>query len=282
MSSVPYDVIAASKPFRFLVGPDKKEFFMHTELIARISMPLSALVNGEWKESLEGVVELPETDEKTFVRFCEFAYTGDYKAAEPPVLPKVEKSSIDSSQGLNKKKKKKRYAEQATADFGLGSFPAPPPSPPPPLPPGRDSMWKEFMDGINDGLDKSQKDSSNIGPSANCSEVLLCHAQLYVFADCYAIYDLMRLCTQRLRCALGSFDLHSGGELNQARVADVVQLIDLLFRNTRGKDEVRGLLATYMACKVEDLWTNTYFHNVLESSGEVSKALIGQLMRRLN
>ncbi|KAI1450636.1 hypothetical protein F5Y02DRAFT_120111 [Annulohypoxylon stygium] len=286
MWSIPYGVIAASKPFRFLVGPDKKEFFMHAELIARMSEPLSAMVNGEWKERSEGVIELPETDEETFVRFCEFSYTGDYKAAEPPAPPKSEKEDgvplplLDSNYYPSKKKKKKAPDARIAHSEEWGAIQ--PCSPPPTLLPRRDSMWNEFTNNISGGLDESLKDSLSKSPSVSCSEVLLCHAHLYVFADCYAIIYLMRLSHRKLLRALGSFDLHSGGKLDQVRVADVVQLIDFLFRNTRSNDDIRDLLATYMACKLEDLWSNTYFRDVLESTGEVSRALIGQLMKRLN
>lgn len=61
---------------------------MHSDLLARQSKPLSALVNGGMKEAEDAVVEWPEVDPETFIRFWQFAYTNDYAGAEPtPVLP---------------------------------------------------------------------------------------------------------------------------------------------------------------------------------------------------
>ncbi|KAF3023695.1 hypothetical protein E8E14_013821 [Neopestalotiopsis sp. 37M] len=46
-----------SKPFRFIVGPEKKEFMMHSTIVANMSKPFDALVNGSMKEAREGVAK---------------------------------------------------------------------------------------------------------------------------------------------------------------------------------------------------------------------------------
>ncbi|KAF3061963.1 hypothetical protein GL218_03741 [Daldinia childiae] len=308
MASVPYAIIAASKPFRFLVGPDKKEFFMHAELVARMSKPLGTLVNGEWKEGNEGFTEWPDVDEGTFIRFYEFAYTGDYKAAEPfedvptpleqkkgsevatsasgPVVDGEEiieeasaqelvvnhsmfgGSSVDSwdAYGVSRryKNKKKGFFEEQ---------PQPPPS-------KKDIIWREFQEEINDEPDKRVKETPNTVPSANYSEVFLSHARLYAFADCYGIDTLMELSIRKLHRTLKVFNLHKG-----TRVTDISQLIDYSYRNTVNKggkqDKLRSLLATYTACNIEEMWPNLYFQDVLESA-DVSKAIIGQLLKRVD
>ena len=35
-------------------------------------------MNGSMREAIGGVATLEEVDEQTFVRFCEYAYMGDY------------------------------------------------------------------------------------------------------------------------------------------------------------------------------------------------------------
>ncbi|KAI1417042.1 hypothetical protein F5Y13DRAFT_153596 [Hypoxylon sp. FL1857] len=313
MSSVPYEIIAASKPFRFLVGPKKKEFTMHAELVARMSKPLWTLVNGEWKESKGGLAEWPEIDEETFVRFCEFAYTGDYKAAVPfmempPTPPELEngessksKSSVaeemlEPEPALEEqvpepepepepdpwalplhsvsKKKSKKKAPELWDNWGT------PQPPPPPPPTKKDVMWQEFQERIYDEPNLKPKEEPNTDPSANYSEVFLSHARLYALADYYDIEALVGLCVRKLHRTLKVFNLHEG-----ARVTDVAQLIDYLYKNTRSgqreQDKLRSLVATYAACHIEDLWSNLYFQDVLES-GEVSKSILGQLLRRVN
>ncbi|KAI2620645.1 hypothetical protein GGS26DRAFT_303592 [Hypomontagnella submonticulosa] len=278
MATVPYEIIAASKPFRFLVGPDKKEFQMHSELVARMSKPLDTLVKGEWEEGKKEAAEWPEIDEGTFVRFCEFAYTGDYKAADPfediPTPPEEDEPTVEvvaarpvlTPHSLVSKKKPKKMTE--TFEFPLSS-----PSP------SRNTMRQQFRDAIGDEPDKRPKEEPNTDPLTNYSEVLLSHARLYTLADYYNIEELMGLCVRKLHRTLKVFNLHQG-----ARVTDVAQLIDYAYKNTANRgdeqDKLRSLLATYAACNIEELWPNTYFQDVLES-GDVSKAIIGQLLRRV-
>ncbi|KAL7627928.1 hypothetical protein AAE478_002123 [Parahypoxylon ruwenzoriense] len=279
MASVPYDCIAASKPFRFLVGPDKKEFMMHIELVARLSKPLHTLVKGDMKEAQEGVAEWPEIDEGTFIRFCEFAYTGSYKAAVPasaesdPELeskangsvevglePEIDPVGYDEPSGYSPPaSRRKKYRNGYYVDD---------------TPTKKDEMWTKFKE------DEAGEENPNTEPTADFSEVLLSHARLYALADLYDIDTLMTLCVRKLHRTLKAFNLHNG-----ARATDVAQLIDYSYKNTISKqgkqDKLRNLLATYAACKIEELWSNLYFKDVLES-GDVSKSIVEQLLRRLD
>lgn len=76
-----------SEPFYILVGPEKVRFMMHAELLARQSIPLYMLVKGRMKEAAEGVAEWPEVDPDTFIRFSQYAYTGDYDPEAPKLVP---------------------------------------------------------------------------------------------------------------------------------------------------------------------------------------------------
>lgn len=78
--------IIASPPFRFLVGPDRKLFTIHTALVIHHSKPLGALLNGPMLEAKEKCALLEDIDDDTFVRFSQYAYTGDYIAADPEIL----------------------------------------------------------------------------------------------------------------------------------------------------------------------------------------------------
>jgi len=78
--------ILASTPFRFLVGRDRRLFTVHSSLIAHHSEPLDVLVNGYMSEAKEGCALLEDVEEQTFVQFSQYAYTGDYVAADPDIL----------------------------------------------------------------------------------------------------------------------------------------------------------------------------------------------------
>lgn len=72
-----------SVPFRFVVGPIKREFWMHRAIVAAQSPVLDRLVNGEFREAKDLHAELESVDEKTFYFFWQYAYGGDYGDIEP-------------------------------------------------------------------------------------------------------------------------------------------------------------------------------------------------------
>lgn len=77
-----------SEVFKFVVGPDEKEFNVHEAALSGLSRPLEVLLEGPFKEARESRVDWPDVDESTFVRFVEWAYTGNYREAEPETVPK--------------------------------------------------------------------------------------------------------------------------------------------------------------------------------------------------
>ena len=78
--------IISSTPFKFLIGPDSKLFTVHAALVAYHSKPLGVLTNGPMSEAKEGCAFLEDVEESTFVRFSQYAYTGDYTAADPDIV----------------------------------------------------------------------------------------------------------------------------------------------------------------------------------------------------
>lgn len=76
--------ISSARPILFKIGPKKREFFIHSALVASLSPSLKQLVDGPWAESTSGVVEWEHVDEATFVHFCQFAYTTSYDVQQSP------------------------------------------------------------------------------------------------------------------------------------------------------------------------------------------------------
>lgn len=90
--------------FKFVVGARKKEYNVHGAVLSKVSKPLNVLLTGPHKEAKEHRVNWPEVDEKTFVRFVQWAYTGTYITEEPDII--LDESSINmsfTSSGTTKK-----------------------------------------------------------------------------------------------------------------------------------------------------------------------------------
>ncbi|RAH47003.1 uncharacterized protein BO95DRAFT_430812 [Aspergillus brunneoviolaceus CBS 621.78] len=76
--------IVHSPPFTFLVGPNHTKLTIQAGLARHVSQPLDHLMNsGETRESKHHIAVLEDEDVETFVAFCEYAYTGDYRVPPP-------------------------------------------------------------------------------------------------------------------------------------------------------------------------------------------------------
>ena len=82
-----YYSILASTPFKSLVGRDRRLLTVHSSLIAHHSESLDLLVNEYISEAKVGCALLEDVEEQTFVQFSQYAYTGDYSAADPDIRP---------------------------------------------------------------------------------------------------------------------------------------------------------------------------------------------------
>jgi hypothetical protein len=72
-----------SKLFTFYVGEEEKPVVVHAAAIAATGQYFDALINGGMKESEEGSAKLADVQFDDFMRFCEYAYRGDYTAPLP-------------------------------------------------------------------------------------------------------------------------------------------------------------------------------------------------------
>ncbi|KAK7946763.1 uncharacterized protein PG986_011084, partial [Apiospora aurea] len=277
--------IAASGPFRFLVGPEKKEYMMHAELVARLSEPLRALVTGGMDESWRGVVEWPEVDEATFMRFFQFAYTGHFDAEAPepppPKSPRLseaapeepfEEAELGVETGYDAfgnvrlvQRRKMRMAKKAWNT----------------LEKSQTNLWTSFKE-LYTPLEIRPTDWSlpEQDPTADFTRVFLAYARLYVLADEKGIQGLADLSLRRLHRTLVHFNL-------QVKDADsIASLVEYCFENTCDKgaeqDGLRRLVCLFSACKLEILWTSEVFRRVFVETGDFSVGVVGMLLARLD
>ncbi|KAI0598235.1 hypothetical protein F4775DRAFT_187476 [Biscogniauxia sp. FL1348] len=262
MENLPYEIIAASKPFRFLVGPDKKAFTMHADLVSHLSKPLAALINGNMKEAREGYAELPEVDEGTFVLFCQFAYTGNYRLS----------SRVKTSELMGKPL---RFASNSFSPhkMGMGRAPRTAPS----INKSMSSLlWDRFKERtytVPDPQPPSKEIIQDVLLETDV-DLFLSHARVYVMADCYDIERLRILSLQKLHKSLAiSLDL--------IPKRYIIALAQYCFENTvdKGdvKDPLRDLVIKYIACHMNWLWNSDGFQDAVGFSSELSKALVGAL-----
>ncbi|KAK3934239.1 hypothetical protein QBC46DRAFT_359169 [Diplogelasinospora grovesii] len=292
MGSISFEDIISSKTFRFSIGMQKREFAMHSALVSAQCPALSRLVNGEFKEARDFHAELESVNEETFILFAQYAYTGDYNSemskgllegprkearsfivedskmeltqASPEledVMPVLEEAPAEPVQewvswSVSSKKKRcskcKRPHEEDTTR--------------------RDKLWGEFKNACSSDLPPRM----DWPVAKSCSgNVFLSHARLYVFADCYGISGLMDLSFYKLGKALVDIEVDSD------KVADVVDVLQYCYDELT-PPKLRSLLVLYAACKVETLWKSTKFRELLARQSELSTALIGAMIDRLD
>ena len=67
-----------SNLFTFRIGEQKKPIVVHAAAIAATSQQLNALINGGMEESQQRCAHIRDVEVNDFLRFCEYAYRGDY------------------------------------------------------------------------------------------------------------------------------------------------------------------------------------------------------------
>ncbi|KAI1324795.1 hypothetical protein F5Y16DRAFT_402059 [Xylariaceae sp. FL0255] len=291
MAALPYSRIAASKMFTILLGPDKKPFTIHADLLAAQSKPLDALVNGKMKEAVEGTAEWPEVDKETFIRFWEFAYTGTYSSSDPVSIieqrineeePKIskkrkraERQAIEDEEIVTSTSRKIRCRFRRRArsqDLAIDQTASPAalertlslqgPLPSQAVPPSEPPTEKSQGQG-----------------SSNLLEFILAHARVYVLADYYDVQALAELSLEKLRDAFHQIPK----KLYMAN--DLAAVAEYTYQNTIDKggcmDPLRELVSNTIAERIEPLWSHPTFKEALEASGELSKDVIGKMVLRL-
>lgn len=250
--------ISASKLYRFLIGPEKREFNIHAAIITQMSPVLAVFVNGtEFKEAREGQAELKDVDEKMFTLFVEYAYTGDYKPSFPS------SQDLDSDSELVRSYKRRRTSQDKWRNEDAS---------------GR-HYWQTFDAIVESYRPRSYTEALKKVPAvwtADFPNILLDHARLHIFADCYQIASLMRMSL-----------FHLGRELQKANeqpaqkvsVEAIVSLLEFSYAEPRPR-ELRSLVAKYTTCSVERLYKDAGFKKLLNSHVELGADLVQEMVAR--
>ena len=288
----------SSKHFIFVVGESQAAFTVHAAAIAKQSPALNILINGAMAEASDGKAKFEDVQEDTFVRFCQFAYTGDYTTPVFIHNPDVELPGVLSSLTLSQ--------DVFTSDRDDSRPASPVLVPPAPAPEPEEEVvgWeskpkktknlsksrvlrKSFDDklydvGIIHAISAARcQVRPNSSPTEDYTTVLLGHAQLYVFAEKWGIEALKTLALHKLHQTLASFTLYA------ARRPDIVELLRYAYSDKHTPDRVgavdglRSLVMLYTACEAGSLIHCPEFLSLIGEGGQLAQELVQMLMRRI-
>ncbi|KAL6712556.1 hypothetical protein ACN47E_000433 [Coniothyrium glycines] len=298
-----FEALLSSKPFTFRIGKERKEFVVHSQVVAATSHQLNALVNGGLAESQSGVAELEDIEPHDFARFLEYAYRGDYGVpAHAHDDSVVENESDEGFYAANTQRLPLRVQEQDGVAFDT-PIPEPEPEPEPevaeeeapvivnewgvtsPVSRKKKSKRKSALVHIplrhsfhsrrylllsepQQTILASFEPRSNSAPEEDFTPVFLAHAWLYTFASMRFIEPLRRLALHKLHKTLLMFQPYS------RRVGDVIELARYAY--SQGEDrkpdgtieDLRKLVVEYMALEISTFGKHKKFVSLLEEGGE--------------
>ncbi|KAG5938887.1 hypothetical protein E4U53_007925 [Claviceps sorghi] len=228
--------IVTSPPFKFIVGGDKTEFFLHAALVASQSPALDRIINGPFVEGHQGYVVLAHEDARTVAAFAEFLYKGDY------YLPSD--AAPSSPQEIGKRAKKKASHQEEWSR------------------PSNDH-WTRFIKNPAYGYDKhaSVPVLNAEGLDADYSDFFIAHAKVFVFADYYGVDGLADLAMQKLHAAL------SGFRLSRERLDDVLALMRFCYERP-APERLKSMVASYVAGIVDSATPRDCFREVFRERGD--------------
>ncbi|KAI2469570.1 hypothetical protein F4781DRAFT_214885 [Annulohypoxylon bovei var. microspora] len=224
--------IMSSKPFKFLIGPSRKEYFVHTEAFISISPVLRDLITGSMKEAVEGVAILEDIDENAFLGLCEFAYSGKYTELKSEgTLPKLPYRPTDEAW--------KVYGGSVIpmSLWFIGKHP------------GHRHRWTSIAEFQTKGRKFTQADVQGYQYHLeDWTKHILHHANMYILGDTYDVSRLQQLALSNINHILSFF------RDTWDSIPSVEQLIRLVYKSTLEHDELRELVSSYVALKSENLF----------------------------
>ncbi|KAG5961167.1 hypothetical protein E4U57_007824 [Claviceps arundinis] len=275
MKASSYEEIIAFKPFKFVVGKEEKEIYMHSALVAKWSKVLDKMMNSPFIEGQQGYAVLADEDVKTIAAFAEFVYTGDYHLSSdksPPDSPKPHSTAAckDSDKELGRPLNDHWNAFATSKEYGYQG---------PPINTVKSSYhctnccstWNHYIKQCPHCGCQVQGRQAPPAPVLNpgsmrtdYSEVLVAHAKVFIFADCYGIDALVNLSMRKLHQALCGF------RLSKARVGDILALVRFCYERP-GPEKLKRLVASYSAAimdpEVSDLMADC-FQQLLKERGD--------------
>lgn len=253
------------------------------------------------KEKSQGYAEINDVDLATFTRFLEWMYYGNYTALGPeddspfgdnaPAEENLDLSENFGGSGwLSSKKKKKgsRWGSSTWDQFGVepGNSYEEPDDLASSTSKSRNTLRQAFINRSYTGLQSTlptvpKTSKTETKEKGSYEEVLLCHAQLYRFAEEKDIQQLKTLALGNLHDTLKRFTL------NEERTGDIISLLRYAYQNTQvpGSTEtepLRALLKDYMGFEMDTLMKDENFGALMiEDGGPLLSDFMEMVKRRI-
>ena len=288
-----------SKPFTFLVGPDRRPILVQSRLFNGISEPLTARMlseedNGRWRNP---VSEIEDVEWEVFVGLVEFAYTGDYWGS----LPRARKDTDDNDNDQTKEveAEQPKIARSYDEEFGTGE----PAAEEAADWPSHDRikkkdkrvrsstcgwcgnrsekvtvfqdepmgllLWQQFKN-LSDTLAPSTKSAEVAIDKDSMSATLLYHAKLCVLADRNLIPSL------RDKCLANLYQNLAGLDLNVLPVSDVLDLVDFVYteEGVQGVPKLKDIVLSYIAAKLGICRQDERLKSIMEKHWQLGADLV--------
>ena len=113
------------------------------------------------------------------------------------------------------------------------------------------------------------------------TEVFLCHARIYNFAQKYFIEPLRQLALDELHQVLAIFTLH------KERTGDIITLLKYVYSGEHsgesrdGVEDLKTLMTHYMGFQMDTLLEDDDFHALLDGSGDLLKDFLRMVAKRI-
>jgi hypothetical protein len=255
---------------------------------------MTVLINGNMNEASTRCAEIENVEVKDFIRFCEYAYSGDFTV---PTWKQDETPNTPEPKADMTWPEEEAAPEEAAPEEAIIEEPPPPPDEPQDdgwggtFPPGTVTKKKksktkrpilslrEIFENRTyqvDGENPRSKVQGRLKPYTNdtvdqdFTPVFLAYARLYTFAHFRAIEPLKALTLQKLHSTLKGFKLY------HKRVGDIVKLAEYAYTTddlpSRGYDgsidSLRQLVVEYIVCEINTIGMCREFVEFMEDGGE--------------
>ncbi|KAF9874790.1 hypothetical protein CkaCkLH20_07927 [Colletotrichum karsti] len=226
------EMIYTSRIFKFVIGQEGKEFYVHEGLVAPWSEAINRMLQNGMRESQEGVVVFKDLDTVVFASFLDFATYRNYKfqRSQDPKIPQVDHRSPEKrcdslrdhlvpyqGTGMMDKRPYLKYMYLFVESSHTGRIYGPASGP------------AELNPPFDVELDLSIS-------NREFGEVTRHHVKLYAFAEQWGVSELKQLCLHKIHSCLTWVKLsNSGYNL-------LFDIINLAYSSTMPGDKLRKLL----------------------------------------
>lgn len=242
------------------------------------------MINGDLSEAQQGFALLEDVDKASFVRFVRWLYSREYPALEHTTVAISPSSTLDQSApkfdepdvhwpyaSAEKIKKEKKAKDVERDSFKIAE---------------RDSLKDAFINRKHDSINACGIGSFSVPPprsnkaaDEDYTEVFLCHARLYVFAEKYDIQSLKALALKKLQQTLAIYTLYP------ERSGDIISLLQYVYANTLESvpytEDIRTMLAHYIGCEMDTLVKCSEIKDVMANNKEMLSDFLDMFASRV-